>query len=424
MFLIQKNASATILAVLDGRNLDELLATMWQQQPELSAQQRGAIQDICFGTLRNLGLLKQILSQLLRKPLHERELHALLLTALYQLQFTRATPYSVVDHAVKVASHTGKGMGKGLVNAILRNFLRNRDELLRQASRTAAGRYSHPEWWLDTMQQAYPAQWQQILDCNNQHPPMTLRANRRKTTVENYLAILREAGIDARALGFEAIQLAQPVSVNLLPHFFDGWVSVQDYGAQLAAHLLDLHDGQHVLDACAAPGGKCGHILELATVDVLALDINDARLDRVRQNLQRLHLQAQLKTGDAAHPSQWWDGKPFDRILADVPCSGSGVARRHPDIKWLRRPGDFAAFARQQEAMADALWPLLAKGGKLLYATCSVFPAENAEAAAAFAARHPDAQRLALPEWIAADGQLLPTPEHDGFYYALFCKSA
>lgn len=424
MFLIQKHASAVILAVLSGRNLDDTLAQLWCNAPELSTQQRGAIQDICFGTLRHLGLLEQVLSRLLRKPLHEPELRTLLLGALYQLQFTRSAPYSIVDHAVKVATHCGKGQGKGLVNAVLRNFLRNRDELIRQAMASDTGRYSHPQWWIDQMRAAYPEHWSRILENNNLHPPMTLRVNRRKTTQAAYLAQLASAGIAGRALGLEAIQLEKPLSVSQLPHFFDGWVSVQDYGAQMAAHLLDLEDGLRVLDACAAPGGKCGHILELASVELLAIDISDSRLRRVTENLKRLGLDASLQVGNAAQPDQWWDGKPFDRILADVPCSASGVVRRHPDIKSLRRPADFTALARQQAEMADALWPLLAKGGKLLYATCSVFPAENAEAAAAFAARHPDATRLALPEWIAADGQVLPTPEHDGFYYALFRKTA
>ncbi len=423
MFLIQKHASALLASVLSGRNLDEVLGQLRQTHPELTVQQRGALQDICFGTLRHRGLLEQILNQLLRTPLHEPELRTLLLAAIYQLQFTRAAPYSIVDHAVKVAAHTGKGTGKGLVNAVLRNFLRNREALLEQARTTQAGRHSHPDWWIARMRSAYPEQWEEILAQNNQHPPMTLRVNLRKVTVEDYLALLAGAQIEARPLGMEAIQLAHPLPVGQLPHFFDGWVSVQDYGAQFAAHLLDIQDGQRVLDACAAPGGKCGHILELASVDLHAVDINQTRLDRVSENLDRLGLEARLIAGNAADPQGWWDGRPFDRILADVPCSASGVVRRHPDIKWLRRPGDFAVFARQQAEMVDALWPLLAKGGKLLYATCSVFPAENAEAAAAFASRHPDAEPLALPDGAPANGQLLPTPEHDGFYYALFRKT-
>lgn len=423
MFLTQKYASTVITGVLAGRNLDEALASRWSASPELTPQQRGAIQDISFGTLRHLGLLDQVLTRLLRAPLREPELRALLLAALYQLQFTRAAPYSIVDHAVKVATHTGKGQGKGLVNAVLRNFLRDKSGLVEQAQGTDAGRFSHPDWWITAMRAAYPQHWEQILASNNQHPPMTLRINRRKTTQADYLKLLDEAGIAALVLEHEAILLKHPVGVSQLPHFTDGWVSVQDFGAQLAAHLLDVRPGMRVLDACAAPGGKSGHILELADVDLLAVDIDDARLDRVKQNLARIGLRAQTLAGNAARPQEWWDGRPFERILADVPCSAAGVVRRHPDIKWLRRREDFAAFARQQAEMTDALWPLLAKGGKLLYATCSVFPAENTEAASAFSARHPDAERLALPASFGTDGQLLPTPEHDGFYYALFRKT-
>lgn len=424
MFLTQKYASNVITSVLAGRNLDDALTTRWSASPDLTPQQRGAIQDISFGTLRHLGLLDQVLTRLLRAPLREPELRALLLAALYQLQFTRSAPYSIVDHAVTVATHTGTGQGKGLVNAVLRNFLRGKDELIKQARTTDAGKFSHPDWWIAAMRSIYPKHWEHILASNNQHPPMTLRTNLRKTTVADYLALLEQANIAATALGQVAIKLQHPVGITQLPHFQDGWVSIQDYGTQFAAPLLDLHDGMRVLDACAAPGGKTCHILEQANVDLLAVDLDHSRLARVRQNLDRLGLSAELASGNAAQPEDWWDGRLFDRILADVPCSATGVVRRHPDIKWLRRREDFSAFARQQAEMTDALWPLLAKGGKLLYATCSVFPTENADAAAAFAARHPDAERLPLPGLPSEDGQLLPTPEHDGFYYALFRKTA
>ena len=423
MLTTQKCASRIVAGVLAGRNLSDLLVAQRRAIPDMTPQQRGAIQDISYGTLRELGLLEQILSRLLRAPLKEAELRALLLIALYQLEFSRAAPYSIVDHAVRVAERTGTGRGKGLVNAVLRNFLRQREELVKTARATDAGRFSHPDWWVAAMRKTYPQHWETLLASNNHRPPMTLRINRRKTTAENYLALLAEAGIGARPLDHEAILLDHPLGVEKLPHFADGWVSVQDAGAQLAAHLLDLACGQRVLDACAAPGGKSCHMLEQADIELTALDIDRDRLSRVQQNLDRLGLSARLVAGNASRPQDWWDGKPFDRILADVPCSATGVVRRHPDIKWLRRPQDFAELARQQTEMVDALWPTLAKGGKLLYATCSVFPAENAEAATAFAARHPDAERLALPAFAPGNGQLLPTPEHDGFYYALFRKA-
>ncbi|WP_410497523.1 16S rRNA (cytosine(967)-C(5))-methyltransferase RsmB [Chitinibacter sp. S2-10] len=426
MLLTQTLACETVYSVLAGQNLTEALGTTWRQNPGLTPQQRGAIQDISYGTLRHLGLLEALLNALASKPLKEQELKVLLLTTLYQLQFTRAGAHAVVDHAVNVAAKIGQGKGKGLVNAVLRSFLRQQDELVAAAQKNERAKFNHPKWWMSEMKNAYPKQWQQILQANNQHPPMTLRINRRHCDATQYLALLTEQGIAARALGEFSIQLAKAQSVDELPHFFDGWVSVQDWGAQAAAYLLDVQDGQRVLDACAAPGGKTGHILELADVELSALDADSTRLKRVEDNLARLNFSATILAADASTPASWWDGKPFDRILADVPCSASGVARRHPDIKWLRRPDDFAEFARQQEKMLDALWPLVAPGGKLLYATCSVFPAENQQSAAAFAQRHPDAQRETLDSrQIPADhfdGQLLPNSDHDGFFYALFSK--
>ncbi|MBB5193308.1 16S rRNA (cytosine967-C5)-methyltransferase [Silvimonas terrae] len=424
MFATQKLASQALDAVMAGQTLTDALTRVWRDEPDLRPQQRGAIQDLSYGSLRHLGLLDSTLKQLLNKPLHESALRSLLLVCLYQLQFTRAAPYSVVDHAVKVASHTGTGMGKGLVNAVLRNFLRRRDELLSEARSTPYGKWSHQPWWIDAMKKAYPREWESILAANNTHPPLTLRVNRRRHTLDAAMAALQEAGIEARALDDTAIQLRHPVGVDRIPGFYDGLLSVQDWGAQQAARLLDVADGMRVLDACAAPGGKTGHLLELATLDLTAVDADTQRLSRVDDNLKRLGLTATLKTGDASQPATWWDGKPFDRILADVPCSAAGVARRHPDIKWLRRAGDIVQFAQQQAAMLDALWGLVAPGGKLLYATCSIFPAENAEQAMAFAARTPDAQRLPVTLEAASEGQLLPNPEHDGFYYALFQKQA
>ncbi|WP_373974433.1 16S rRNA (cytosine(967)-C(5))-methyltransferase RsmB [Chitinibacter sp. SCUT-21] len=427
MLLTQTLACETVFAVLSGQNLTEALSTTWRQNPNITPQQRGAVQDIAYGTLRHLGLLEAILNTLANKPLKELELKVLLLTTLYQLQFTRAGAHAVVDHAVNVAAKIGQGKGKGLVNAVLRSFLRQKDELVVAVQKNERAKFSHPKWWMTEMKNAYPKQWQQILQANNQHPPMTLRVNRRHGDADQYLALLAERGIAARRLSQYSIQLEKAQSVDALPHFFDGWVSVQDWGAQAAAHLLDVKDGMRVLDACAAPGGKTGHILELANVDLTAIDADAGRLKRVEDNLSRLNFSATVLAANASEPTSWWDGKPFDRILADVPCSATGVARRHPDIKWLRRPEDFAEFARQQEKMLDQLWPLIASGGKLLYATCSVFPVENRLSAQAFAARHPDAQWEVLSsEYIPADlseGQLLPNSEHDGFYYALFTKA-
>lgn len=422
MLATQKFSCRIVAGVLAGQNLNEALNKVWREEPGLLPRQRGAIQDVSYGTLRQLGLIDRMLSQLLQKPLSEPELKALLLVAIYQLQFSRAAPHAIVDHAVTVATQTGAGHGKGLVNGVLRNFLRQKEELFKTAQTSEYGQFSHPAWWIAAMRRTYPQQWREILAANNQHPPMTLRINQSKTNAADYIALLAADEIIASSADGLSIQLQHPVGVDRLPHFFDGWVSVQDLGAQYAARLLDVQDGQRVLDACAAPGGKSGHILELADVALTAVDNDAVRLKRVQENISRLGQSATLLVGDASKPDAWWDGQQFDRILADVPCSATGVVRRHPDIKWLRRSDDFAGFARQQAEMLDALWPLVAPGGKLLYATCSVFAAENTDAVSAFAHRHPEAKRQSLPDFIPADGQLLPTPEHDGFFYALFTK--
>ncbi|OWY40824.1 16S rRNA (cytosine(967)-C(5))-methyltransferase [Xenophilus sp. AP218F] len=415
MHHIQQLAAEVLGQVEAGTNLTDALAAAQRQSPDLSPAERGALQDLSYGSLRHLGWLRHCLRQLVPKPLPEPQLERVLIVAFYQLTHTRAAEYAIVNEAVKLASRLAKGNFKGLVNGVLRNFLRRRDELAAKAARDAEATHNHPSWWLQRVQAAYPAEWRQVIAASNAHPPMTLRVNRRWGSGEAYLARLAEAGIEATLLDAQAVQLARPAGVRELPGFEDGDVSVQDYGAQLAALRLDLAPGLRVLDACAAPGGKTGHMLELADVEMTALDIDSARLARVADNLERIGAAATLKAADAARLESWWDGEPFDRILADVPCSASGVARRHPDIKWLRRPGDFAALARQQAAMVDALWAALASGGKMLYATCSIFPEENREQLAAFLARHPDAACL-------NEEQLLPCERHDGFYYALLAK--
>ncbi|MEW6132708.1 MAG: 16S rRNA (cytosine(967)-C(5))-methyltransferase RsmB [Pseudomonadota bacterium] len=412
------NASAALAAdvlskVLRGRTLTQAL-----EAAALNPSRRGAVLDMVYGALRYKGTLEAVLSQLLKKPLDDDYGHALLLAALYLLAYTEEAPYAVVDNAVKSAPRHLKG----LVNAVLRNFTRQSEALLLAARQTGEGRSNFPAWWVKKLSQAYPLQWEDILAASQLHPPMTLRVNRRKTDIEAYRAELQAGGHAARQTGACALTLERPVAVDKLPGFLDGRVSVQDAGAQWAARLLDVQDGMRVLDACAAPGGKTGHILELADVSLLALDADEARLARVRQNLERLGLAAELRTGDAARAQDWWDGRPFDRILADVPCSASGVVRRNPDIKWLRRPQDIAKFAARQAGILDALWQTLAPGGKLLYATCSIFSEENAQQTANFLARHTDARQLALPPELG-DGQLLPDENHDGFYYALLQRA-
>lgn len=423
----QRIAASVVERVLAGRNLDLEIARLRQTHPGLTAQQRAVIQDLCFGTLRFLARLDAVIDGLLERPLHDERLRCLLRVALYQLEYTRAAPYAVVDHAVQACTRLGAAAAKGLVNAVLRNFLRRRAALLARADQSESVRYSYPQWWIDKLRSAYPDGYAAILEIGNERPPLTLRVNCRATTPQAYLELLREHGIAARALGDAAVMLERPRPVETIPGFADGLVSVQDAAAQRAAPLLALEPGLRVLDACAAPGGKTAHILELADVDLLALDSDAARLERVASNLARLRLKARLLCGDACDPARWWDGRPFDRILADVPCSASGVVRRHPDIKWLRRPSDVEQFARTQERMLEALWRLLAGGGKLLYATCSVFHEENHLQIARFLERHRDAQRLSLPgmdnQPRQPPGLLLPDRTHDGFFYALLRKT-
>ena len=422
MHNIQLAAGQIIQQVIaEGRNLNQVLDESLRRKSVWTPSQRGALQDLSYGTLRFYGQLKALLSLLLHKPMLDQRIYYMLLVALYQLQYSKAAQYAVVDHAVRSAQLLNAKVS-GLVNAILRNFLRNRDALLEQAAQNDEGRYSYPQWWIDELRAQYGERSMAILEAGNMHPPMTLRINRRLGTVVNYQMQLEEQDICARLIEPEALQLDKPVAVDKLPGFFDGLVSVQDAGAQYAARLLDVRDGMRVLDVCAAPGGKTAHILECAQVEMVAVDKDEQRLQRVAENLRRLGLSAQLVHGDAAEPEKWWDGEPFQRILADVPCSASGVVRRHPDIKWLRRSTDIAGFAAQQLNIMRALWRLLAQDGKLLYATCSVFRQENEEVVGTFLAQQPDARRLPIELPDSSNGQILPDNQHDGFFYALLHK--
>lgn len=419
MIDIQKAAAQTLCGVLGGRSLTALLDAPGPLR--LQGWARAAYLDVTYGALRHLGELRACVAQLLRQPPRQSIVECLLIAALYQLRYTRAAPHAVVDQAVRCAAAVGAARAGGLVNAVLRNFLRDSGGVVSRAMRSEEGRYSHPSWWVEKLREQLPTAWTEVLDAGNQHPPFTLRVRTGRIGVASYLDRLKGEGIEAQQTGPSAVTLQRPLPVSAVPGFAAGLVSVQDAGAQLAAPVLELQAGMRVLDACAAPGGKAAHILELARVRLLALDRDGARLRRVRENLDRLGLDADLIAADAAAPETWWDGMAFDRILVDVPCSASGVVRRHPDVKWLRRPTDLAGFAAQQSALLDALWHTLRRGGKLLYATCSVFREENQDQAEGFASRHGDARRLpvaALPD----DGVLLPNRNHDGFFYALFEK--
>ena len=416
-------AAALIAAVLGGRNFDVALAAS-----PLTGVKRAAAMDLGYTALRAFGRGDFLLGLLLAKPLKDRTARGLLLVALARLEARPDEAHTTVDQAVTAAAQLARGQFKGLVNGVLRSFLRRREELLTLADADPVARWQHPAWWIARLQQDHPVQWESILAAGNSHPPLCLRVNNRRALTTpasaDFLTQLAAAGIAARALDATAILLDKPVPVERIPGFGEGLCSVQDWGAQTAAGLLDAQDGMRVLDACAAPGGKAAHLLETASIDLTALDADAVRATRITDNLRRLGLTATVKVGDAREVDSWWDGRPYDRILADVPCSASGVVRRHPDAKWLRRESDIAGFAETQKTIVDALWRTLAPGGKMLYASCSVFGEENARQVEAFIGRHADARRLPIPGTATRDAQLhhLPDAEHDGFYYALLQK--
>ncbi|WP_373813365.1 16S rRNA (cytosine(967)-C(5))-methyltransferase RsmB, partial [Neisseria dentiae] len=365
---------------------------------------------------RHNGSLKFMLGKMLAKPITNPQLESLLLAALYQLHYTRNAPHAVVNEAVEEIAKIGKGQYRSFANAILRRFLRERDKLAAACKHNDVAKYNLPEWWIRYLQNHYPKHWHNMAAAWQLHPPMVLRVNRRRSNAEDYAAALAQAGMAGKVLDDYAVMLEEAVPVARLPGFSDGLVSVQDFGAQQAAYILNPQHGERILDACAAPGGKTGHILELADCEVTALDIDAGRLKRVADNLHRLGFQtASLKCADAQDLNAWYDGQSFDAILADVPCTASGVVRRNPDIKWLRRPGDAAKTARQQEKLLDALWQTLTKNGRMLLATCSVFVEENEQQLQKFLNRHADAECV-------QSRVLLPNKQQDGFYYALIQK--
>jgi 16S rRNA (cytosine967-C5)-methyltransferase len=423
----QHRAAQAVRRVLAGSTLAKALAA----EDVDTVSDRPLVHELAYGTLRFLGQLRAILGALAHRAPADKGIEALIWIALYQLIHTNAPAHVVVDCAVRATSRVRRPAAKGLVNAVLRNFLRRRQALLSEIESDAEARFSYPRWWIDLVRSEYPERFGAILDAGNARSPLSLRVNVRKSSPEAFIAMLVEQGIAAERVGSTGIIVSAPRPVIALPGYAEGLFSVQDAGAQLAAPLLAARDGMRVLDACAAPGGKTTHLAELADLDLSAIDIDAKRVARIGENLARLGLAARLVIGDAADPASWWDGRGFDRILADVPCTASGIVRRRPDGKWLRRESDVASFALQQRRLLDALWPLLAAGGRLLYSTCSIFRAENAEQIDTFVARHDDAVRIGVelpPPMACVDGQLLPVEgdaahNHDGFFYALLEKS-
>lgn len=421
-------AALAIQQVLtEQRSLNQALPDACKRYA-VSEADKPLTQAICFGVLRELPSLQWLLGQLLDKPLKKKAsvVHYLLLAGIYQLRNMRTAAHGVVSASVDSCVLLRQHSLKGLVNANLRRYQREQATMEDALATQGDTAFNHPGWLLRRLKAAYPGQWQEIIHANQQHPPMWLRVNQRHHTALEYQALLQNAGLNSYTDSSlpQALRLDKPCDVSRLPGFTDGWVSVQDAAAQYAAALLELEDGQNVLDACAAPGGKSAHILESADVTLTALDIDAERLTRINETFSRLNVNATLVTADAS-TNEWWDKTLFDRILVDAPCSATGVIRRHPDIAWLRRDSDIEALARMQASILDNLWQMLRPGGILVYATCSVLDTENSEQIKQFVSRHPEAQLLPVGLGSSSNGwQLLPQPDgHDGFFYARLLKN-
>jgi 16S rRNA (cytosine967-C5)-methyltransferase len=429
-----RSRAARILAqvIYDGRSLSNVLPAVLKI--EADPRERALVQELAYGTLRWYYRLQAVLDHLLKRPLRQRDgdLYCLLLSGLYQLSHMRVPSHVAVNETVQATRELKKEWASGLVNAVLRGYQRDTARLEAVTGQSFEARHAHPGWFIDVLQTDWPTDWQDILDAGNQRPPLSLRVNQRQIGRDDYLALLLQEGIRARAMRHAAhgIIVESPVPVEALPGFAGGRVSVQDGAAQLATGLLDLAAGQRVLDACAAPGGKTAHILESEPVleSLTAVEINPARVRRIEENLSRLGLAARVIEGDAAKPESWWDGRCFDRILLDAPCTASGVIRRHPDIKLLRRPQDIDALSSRQSHLLQAMWPLVSDGGMLLYTTCSVLVDENDRQIGHFLSAHPNAVATAIDAvWgrcCAHGRQVLPGEEElDGFYFACIRKA-
>jgi len=416
----------------EGQSLSAQLA---YNLPRVAAEERGLVQEICYGVLRWLPQLDAILEKLLTKSIKRKDMDVemLLLVGIYQLQHLNLPDYAAISETVEVAHKLRKQWAKGLVNGVLRNFQRDGEKIITGIdaySESDESKYLHPQWLIGKIKKSWPDSWEQILDANNQRPPMTLRVNLAQTSREEFCRELDGAGIEHQIAQFSrsGVTLAKPMPVDQIPGFIDGFASVQDGAAQLAAQLLAPESGDRILDACAAPGGKTAHILEsVSECELTALDQDPLRLERVEENLERLGLRAQVIAGDAAKPDEWWDGEAYDRILLDAPCSATGVIRRHPDIKVLRHPDDIDTLVVLQRQILDAMWGLLKPGGTLLYATCSILPQENSRQIDSFIERTTDVEVVPIDgEWGTASGagrQILPGEDGmDGFFYAMLRK--
>jgi len=426
---IRALAAKTLFHVADkGRSLSDILP---EYQLKVEGKDKALLQEICFGVLRFLPELEYTAQQFIDKPIKgkQRVFHFLILVGIYQIKHTRIPDHAALSETVAACKPLKNIHLKGLVNAVLRNFQRDIENIKGEVNTNLpdAIKFNHPSWFIKKIKAAYPEQWQAILSANLAKPPMWLRVNQQHNTIAQYQKKLTQLDIDISEQDelSGALLLTKPIDVNKLPDFAAGHSSIQDAAAQQAALLLAPQKNDHILDCCAAPGGKTCHILELEpTVSMTAIDVEEKRLARVTENLERLTLNAQLIANDATKPDLWWDGKLYDRILLDAPCSATGVIRRHPDIKWLRKGNDIEQLQQLQQQILKNIWPLLKPGGTLLYATCSILPQENDQQITQFLAEHHDVELVKINESDTLGWQILPSENNmDGFYYAKLIKT-
>jgi len=418
-------AAMIVEQVLLGRNLDKSFELILKKYNTSEIENLSQIKDMVYGAIRNLGRSNFYINKLVKNKIENRCLEALLHIVLFQITHERSNIFTLVNEAVDAAKKIDHKKS-AFINAVLRNFLRNKDNLQQELNNNESAVYSYPNWWIEKVKKQYPKNWKDILVIGNQRPPLALRINLKKTDVNKYSILLNNHGIGHTLVGSECLIINKPLGVDKIPGFLEGKVSVQDFGAQLAARLLDLKNNQKVLDACSAPGGKACHMLELNSIELLAIESDKKRTIKIQENIDRQGLKATILNEKLCSQNEWWDKKFFDRILLDVPCSASGIVRRHVDIKWLRRINDFKSFGDNQLSLLRSAWPMLKENGKLLYVTCSIFEEENRDVIEKFKLGLDNVSELNInfpSNIVHIKNQILPSDNHDGLFYALLQKN-
>ena len=417
-------AAMIVEQVLLGKNLDKSFDLILNKYNNVEIDNLSQIKDMVYGAIRDLGKSNFYINKLVKNKIENRCLEGLLHIALFQITHERSNNFTLVNEAVDAAKKIDHKKS-AFINAVLRNFLRKKDELQQELNEDESSVYSYPNWWIQKVKNQYPKNWKDILTIGNQRPPLALRINLKKIGVNEYSAILDKHEINHTLVGGECLIINIPLGVDKIPGFLEGKVSVQDFGAQLAGHLIDLKKGHKVLDACSAPGGKACHMLELNSIELLAIESDKKRTNKIQENVDRQGLKAKILNEKISSQNKWWDKECFDRILLDVPCSASGIVRRHVDIKWLRRINDFKNFGENQQSLLRSVWPMLKENGKLLYITCSIFEEENRDVIEKFKQDAGNVSELSInfPSNVThINNQILPSENHDGLFYALLQK--